>query len=456
MKTVTSYRCRIAHYNHILDATAKVYTDAVDFMINVCLTEWDGIVCRGGSLLKQSYVESLTHRTAKRPCPKYDFDTASPAFFKFPSYLRRAAISEAIGSVSSYMTRLQDWGHMEPSRRGRKPGPPRAGRTFPCLFHGNMYLEGDSPYTARIKVFIRNTWDWLTVNLRRSDADYIRRYCASRKEGSPTLRKRGKRWYLDFPFEENVMLYDTPAPKRRVLAVDLGINNACVCCAMDPDGTVVGRRFLSLPAENDSLFHALGRLKKAQMHGARRMPRLWAAVNGLNERIAILTAGFIMDAAVFYCAETIVMEALHVHGKKKGPRRQRLHHWKVKHVQEMVIRKAHMCGIHISTVYARNTSCLAFDGSGHVSRGNYTGPHGEVHYNYSICTFPSGKQYHCDLNASYNIGARYFIRELLKPLPETVKQRLEAKVPSAVKRSTCTLSTLISLRAALAAMTAGC
>lgn len=28
--------------------------------------------------------------------------------------------------------------------------------------------------------------------------------------------------------------------------------------------------------------------------------------------------------------------------------------------------------------------------------------------------FQNGKQYHCDLNATYNIGARYFIRELLK------------------------------------------
>ena len=28
----------------------------------------------------------------------------------------------------------------------------------------------------------------------------------------------------------------------------------------------------------------------------------------------------------------------------------------------------------------------------------------------------TGKCYHCDLSALYNIGARYFIRELLKPL----------------------------------------
>lgn len=33
--------------------------------------------------------------------------------------------------------------------------------------------------------------------------------------------------------------------------------------------------------------------------------------------------------------------------------------------------------------------------------------------NHSLCTFGPEKQYNCDLSASYNIGARYFIREFL-------------------------------------------
>jgi len=57
--------------------------------------------------------------------------------------------------------------------------------------------------------------------------------------------------------------------------------------------------------------------------------------------------------------------------------------------------------------------------------------------------------YNCDLSATYNIGARYFIREILKSLLETARLQLEAKVPQVCKRSTCTLSTLISLDAAL-------
>ena len=49
---------------------------------------------------------------------------------------------------------------------------------------------------------------------------------------------------------------------------------------------------------------------------------------------------------------------------------------------------------------------------------------------------------------------KMIIREIAKSLPVTAKQQLEAKVPSAVKRSTCTLSTLISLNAVLTAAAA--
>ena len=85
---------------------------------------------------------------------------------------------------------------------------------------------------------------------------------------------------------------------------------------------------------------------------------------------------------------------------------------------------------------------LAYDGSGYVDRG--------VNGNYSLCRFQNGKEYHCDLNASYNIGARYFIREILKSLPETERLGIGAKVPGCTRRSTCTLSTLYDLHAAIA------
>ena len=169
-------------------------------------------------------------------------------------------------------------------------------------------------YTARLKVWIQKTWDWLDVQLRKSDVDYIQRHCATRKECVSTLRRRGKNWYLDFTFEENVKLEDKPIDGQIIIGVDLGINNACTCSAMLSDGTVIGRKILSLPREKDSLGHKLNKIKKAQQHGARKMPRLWAKAKGVNLDIAHKTAQFIADVATLYSADVIVFEHLDTQG----------------------------------------------------------------------------------------------------------------------------------------------
>ena len=443
MKIYTTYKVKIKRYNNIFKATVSIYRKAVDFFIEACLLEWDKISELSGSNAKMNFVEKMCHRTKKNPVVRYDF---GEDFYKFPSYLRRAAIMEAIGKVSSYHSNMKNW---EEEKKGKKPGHPKAGHIYPALYRKGMYVK-TGPYTASIKVFTRNTWDWLDVTLKKSDIDYIERHCKDRKMCVPTLRKRGHEWFLDFSFEEQVELSEIDIFHRILISVDLGINNCCTCIAMAPDGTVLGRHFLKLPREKDSLEHALNRIKKAQQHGAVKMPRLWAKANGINDDIAVKTATFIIEIADIYDADVIVFEHLDLDGRKKGSRKQRLHMWKARYVQQMVADKAHRKGIRISTVNAWNTSRMAFDGSGRVERGTYL-QDGIERHNYSICVFPGGKIYNCDLNASYNIGARYFIREILKSLPETVRLQLEAKVPEACKRSTCTLSTLIDLYAELTA-----
>ncbi len=436
MNIYSTYSVKIKEYRHIFKETVTVYRDAVDFFIEVCLNEWHDLSLLN-SKSRFNYVEKLTHKTKDNPSPKYDFDNK---FYKMPSYIRRAAASEAIGKLSSYMSNLSNWND---NPVGVRPSIPKAGYVYPALYRDNMYIQTDT-YEARIKIYIRNTWDWITIQLRKSDMDYINRRCKTRKICAPTLQKRGKCWYLDFPFEEKVKLATVPVNEQLIVAVDLGINSSAVCSVMDYKGTIYGRHFLRLPSEQDSLSHAIGRIKKAQQHRNHKIPRLWAKARGINNDIAVKTAKFIMDVATLYNADVIVFEHLDLNGKKRGSKKQRLHMWKSRYVQSMVTDKAHRLGMRISHINAWNTSKLAFDGSGRVLRGKDAG------FNtYSLCKFTNGKTYNCDLNASYNIGARYFIRETLKSLPVTARLRIEAKVPQCCKRSTCTLSTLFSLCAEL-------
>lgn len=440
MKIFSTYSVKIKHYNHIFKDTVSIYRKAVDFFINVCLIEWEDILPISGSVLRQQYVERLCHKTNNNPKPQYtDFDIE---FYKFPSYLRRGAINEAIGKVSSYKSNLDNW---IKNPIGKEPSYPKAGYVYPCMYKKVMYEQTDT-YKARVKVFVHNTWDFVTVQLRKSDVDYINRRCSTRKKCAPTLQKRGKEWFLDFPFEEKVKLTDTSVYEQTIIAVDLGINTAATISVMYSDGTILGRHFCKLSKEIDHMIHSINRIKKAQQHGNYKTPRLWTKAKGINHDIAIKTANYIMNIAVLYNADTIVFEHLDKNGKVHGSKKQKLKLWRSQEVQSIVANKAHRLGMHISHICAWNTSHLAYDGSGAVLRGKDGG------FNtYELCKFQNGKTYNCDLSASYNIGARYFIREIIKSLNESLRLYVEAKVPQCSKRSTCTFSTLINLNAALIA-----
>ena len=145
------------------------------------------------------------------------------------------------------------------------------------------------------------------------------------------------------------------------------------------------------------------------------MPRLWLKPKGINDSIDVKTADFIMDTAVYCSAHVIVTERFDLKGRKHGSKKQCLHYRRAQYVQRRVEDKAHRNGQRVSRVCAWNTSKLAFDGSGAVTRDEK---------NHSLCTFPNGKRYHCDLSTTYSIGARYFVRKIFKSSSVTTDSTL--------------------------------
>ena len=169
--------------------SVRIYRAAVDFFIGIIDREWETLSAFGSGKAGMRAVESLTVTSASRIAVPYDFAKADKRFYKMPCYLRRAAIAEAFGKVSSFRSSLTNWEDADPKTRGRRPGRPKAGYAYPVLYRGNMYLDGDR-YSARIKVFVRNTWDWVTVTFRKSDADYFERHCQSFKNGNGAMESR--------------------------------------------------------------------------------------------------------------------------------------------------------------------------------------------------------------------------------------------------------------------------
>ena len=138
MNITSMYSVKIKEYRHVFKDSIELYRSAVDFFINVCLKEWGSITPIKGLKAEQSYVETLTVPTSGRPNVAYNFNQK---FYKMPCYLRRAAISEAIGKVSSYKSNLSNWEASDKRERGEKPSLPKAGFCYPVLYRDNMYVR---------------------------------------------------------------------------------------------------------------------------------------------------------------------------------------------------------------------------------------------------------------------------------------------------------------------------
>lgn len=124
MKLSMTYRVRTRGFNHIFDETVRLYRQAVSFFVDVCLTEWNLISTEKLQKERVKLVESLTIQTKQNPVVSYDF---SAEFYKFPSYLRRAATVEALGKVSSYRSNLAQPGKRRIRQKTRRETVTAAG-----------------------------------------------------------------------------------------------------------------------------------------------------------------------------------------------------------------------------------------------------------------------------------------------------------------------------------------
>ena len=432
MRTVSSYGVEIRKQNIPARQTMEIYRQAVGYLTEIYAQVWEELRKIPETKKRFNTAEHMVHMTKKNTA-RFDFDLRFP---KMPSYLRRSAIQHALGSVSSYETRLGQW-----KETGVLSGRPKLtcrNHAMPVFYRDVMYREGaEGKDEAYLKLYDGHDWKWFRVYLKRTDMEYLRRNWKGKKASAPALEKRHRRYFLRFSYTEEVTLTQTPVKEQIICSVDLGINTDAVCTIMRSDGTVLGRRFIDHPSEKDRMYRTLGRIRRFQReHGSAQTQGRWAYTKRLNTELGKKTAGAIVRYAEENHADVIVFEYLEMQGKISGKKKQKLHLWRKRDIQRRCEHQAHRKEMRITRICAWNTSRLAYDGSGAVTRDRE---------NHSLCTFQTGKRYNCDLSASYNIGARYFIRELLKPLPATERSLLEAKVPPVKRRTSCVYADLREL-----------
>ena len=447
MNITSSYAMKLTGDLKALENTIIVYRNALRFVIPVVDMHWDEMKNFEYTNQRMMYIEKLVHSTVENQA-RYSFDKEFP---KFPSYLRRAVLIRALGIVSSYRSNLANWEEkkVELEEKGEKVSqrPRLSTRHFDCpaYYKKNLFRNFDPVHqTIELKVFKNGDWVFETYKLKTSDCTYYQNHLTGKKQNVPIIRKKGRRFYATFSYEENVPLVQEESISK-ICAVDLGLGTDATCSIMDQDGTVYARRFISFSEEHDRLHTQLGRIKRNQKRGSRHNKTLWRKVAGISQDIADKTVKAILDFGNEHGVDVFVLEYLDFKGKNAV---KRAHFWRYKRIYKVLAQRAHQYGLRIARVNARNTSRLAFDGSGWSKRGR------EITHDtpYALMQFSNGKIYNADLNASYNIGARYFIRQLLKTVTEMQRLALEAKVPQVAKRSTCVLSDLINLRSEFVAL----
>jgi IS605 OrfB family transposase len=380
--------------------TVKVYRRLCRHLVGIIFTHWAEL----GGLSNQQVipaVERLIHQTAQNPDVTYS--SIDRVFRKFPSYYRRAAIAFAVGQVSSFLTRYQEWQSGIRKRRDAKPPTLNSDAgCYPVLYKGQCY-KLHRFNQIEIKVFTGSDWRWTTVQIsglrERHTVD-------SNKLLSPTLIFNRLACHLSVPFECHP---EKQQPDKNVVAVDLGLNTTATVSVVTFDGTVIHRSFIHPGRDIDRRDK---RLKSVSTRASRTMgnggklhkgfcSNTYRKCRNINQQIAHIVSKRIVNIADLFNAEAIVFENLKgwkaKGGRKRSTLRQRFHGWLKSMIRNYTEMKWQEAGGKVIDVVAAYTSKLAYDGSGIVQRDSK---------NYALAKFTSGKRYNCDLNGSQNIAAR--------------------------------------------------
>lgn len=388
----------------VLEQTVEMYRQFVHALRIIMTARWSTCGTMGATSGElQKFIEALIHPTGIRPhAPVRYFQQR---FYKFPSYLRRSAIADAHGQVASFMTRYDQW-QSNARRRHKFEAPPASGSAagcWPSLYKGQCIKFDDRLTVASIKVFDNGDWVWRDIPIKRVGK---RAQDVLQKRLSPQLIINRKGVFLGVPYEQNVTL--GPQEAEVVCSVDLGINTTITASIVRSDGTVLARRFIHRARDIDRLHKRLEKIRVA----ARKTKRLtkgfassWYRKGyAIAKNAAHHMTRKLVDFAASYGATTLVFERLKG-WRPKAPRRglrNKFHTWLHRRIVEFSEWKWREKSGRMAFVHARDTSKQAYDGSGPVVRS--------VDGNYSICRFKSGKVYNADLNATYNIAAKYFLR----------------------------------------------
>mgnify|MGYP000975622220 CR=1 FL=1 len=133
MRLTTSYKMKLTGDFKALETSIAIYRQTLTYLIPIINDNWKELSQYEFSNQKYNQIEKWIHSTQMNHA-RYDFDQKFP---KLPNYLRRSAISKALGVVSSYRSNLTNW---EANPEGQAPKLQLVHYEYPAYYKG-VYLE---------------------------------------------------------------------------------------------------------------------------------------------------------------------------------------------------------------------------------------------------------------------------------------------------------------------------
>jgi hypothetical protein len=272
MQEIGTYECHIKHVDETLrkdiEYTMAHIKKVLNYFIHIAEKEWD--ILEGlNSEERLTKIEQLTHATKAHPNPKYpEYDQ----YYNKDTYsvIRRSIINRATGIVQAYKTNYKNW-----ENSGKKGHAPTLQYNHNCcisFYRDDLWRENTKDLrTTSIRLYNveESCWEMHDIDIDKSDAHYITNLKKEGKLKCPTIQAKGKQFVLKFPIAFTTHLHNKPAGTERICAVDLGINTAATCVIMEPDGTILARKFINLDSDTAKVYKKFNQVRKAQSNGSR-------------------------------------------------------------------------------------------------------------------------------------------------------------------------------------------
>jgi IS605 OrfB family transposase len=367
-------------------------------------------------------LESLTHKTKQNPNP------VNPLPYNVPAMFRRAAINAAVGAARSFYSSLDKYKAQKDKAlaKGKKftkrpPVPPREWHKNVVLYKG-MYKDYTDRYIM-IRLYTGTSWAWVKFSISNRAVPY------GWNLGCPTVVLKKNRIQLHFCIKKT---FKSPGklekqlkenPDFKVCAVDLNMGNSqAVCSILTVNGTKEAAFFIK---GGNSLQHRrkqlLGKIaiKRSQYGGilpqdTQDNAKLWQKIKNIENYEAHRVSRRIVDFAIKHDANVIVFEHLESLKPDKGKYSRRSNtkraYWLKAKIFKFTKYKAWSEKIITTRVNPRNTSKQCNACGKEVIR--YAENSEAAGYTMGTPLFlcECGKRGNADLNASLNIGDKFYAR----------------------------------------------